>query len=127
MKENFVQWLECMVICTAARYMSGCYRAFIDMINRKYLGVVLKDGTIYRQDRSPKNLTPTLDKFLQMTLSAVHLTSFTDLQVQSCLQGLVKRYVLTTLLHCFTLSREECLRENLTRVFGEKKLEHYTV
>jgi len=102
MKENFLQWLECMVICIEARYMSSCYRGILDLISRKYLGVVLKHSMIYRQDLSPKNLNPALDKFLQAKLSAVHLASFADLQVQSCLQGLVKRCVLTTLLHCFT-------------------------
>jgi len=26
MKENFLQWLECMVMCTEARYMWSCHR-----------------------------------------------------------------------------------------------------
>jgi hypothetical protein len=72
MKENLLKWLECTGICTEARYMLSCYRGILDLISRKYLDVVLKPSTIHKQDLSTKNLSPTLEKFLQTTLNAVH-------------------------------------------------------
>ena len=80
----------------------------------------MKGNTIQMQDFSPKNLSPTLKKFLATALNAVHCIK-SDLQVQCCLQGLVKRYVLTARHYSFTLSREDCFWEILKRVFGLKK------
>jgi hypothetical protein len=72
MKENLLKWLECMGMCIEARYMSSCHRGILDLISRKHLDVVLKHSVIHKQDLSPKNLSPTLEKFLQTTLNAVH-------------------------------------------------------
>lgn len=70
MKEK---WLKCMGIRSdEARFMSSCHRGILDLISRKYLDVVLQRSIIQRQDVSPKNWSPTLEKFLQTKLNAVH-------------------------------------------------------
>ena len=72
MNENFLKWLECVEIRSEARDVSGCHRGILDLISRKYLDIVLKHSMIQKQDLSPKNLSPTLEKFLQTTLNAVY-------------------------------------------------------